>query len=172
MKKVLIILPVIFLAISCSNLSKNMVKKGTFSIKNGVYRNLSWKEELKLQRVSWYHELTLLYDLIYGSIDEKSKFYNWFSVQEQNRIKNCSDIILGVRYSLDSDRISHSMFDEMMRNANYEKISVPEFEKALRMHPDYKRLSLTLYKTQVYCRKSKVSAPVYINFPNFGEIKL
>jgi hypothetical protein len=158
--------------LSCTNLSKNMVKKDEFVIRNGIYRNIKWKETLTLKRVSWYHELTLLFETIYGHIDKKSKFYHWFSIDEQKRIEKCDDVILSINYSLDTDRISHGMYDSIMRNANYEKIVVPNFTKALRMHPDYKRLSLTLYKTQVYCKKSKIKGPVYINFPNYSEIKL
>jgi len=171
MNKIVFIV-LLFLTTACSNMSKNMVKKGDFLIRSGSYRNTQWSDSLELKRISWFYELTLLYDVMYGKIDKNSKFYNWFSAEEKMRIKYCSDILLSINYSLDSERISHQMFYKHLRDHSYDQIAVPEFSKSLKMHPDYKKLSLSLYKSSVFCKKSKATAPIYINFPNFKEIVL
>lgn len=157
---------------SCSNLSKNMVKKGDFSIKNGVYKNHSWRSSLEFKRVSWYHELTMLYDFMYAEIDEKNDFYHWFSEDEKRRVEHCEDLIVSLNYSLDSERLSHAMLNTQLRDNGYEQYAAPNFSRTLKVHPDFEQLSLALYKVNIFCRKKSLKDPVFINFPNFHEIKL
>ena len=158
--------------VSCTNLTKNMVKLGEFSIRSGNYKKTTWDESLDFKRISWFHELTLLYDAIYVSLDEQSKFNNWFSLEEERRLKNCGEKLVTLTYSLDSERISHQMFYSQLRNLGYEQFVVPDFTRALKMHPDFEQLSLTLYKINIFCRKEKYAGEIPINFPSFQEVKL
>lgn len=167
--KFVIMLSVLFLS-SCSNLSKNMIKHGDFYINNGRGNNEVWKEDLKLKRFSWYSELTLLFDTMYGEIDDSSKFINWFSQDEQRRLASCSKKFLTVNYSLD-DRITHQMYENSLKEYGYEKVVAQNFEKSLRSHPDFSEHILSLYKISIFCAKSP-STKVMVSFPSFDTITL
>ncbi|EQC45470.1 hypothetical protein [Bacteriovorax sp. Seq25_V] len=172
MKKITLAFSVLLIIASCSNLTKNMVKSGDFSIRSGAMGSKEWDETLKFNRVSWFHELTMLYDLVYTKIDEKSAFYNWFDNDEKRRISNCNEKLITLSYYLDSSRISHTMVKNKLLDQGYEEYSVPNFTRALKTHPDFEKLSLQLYKVNLYCHKSKANAEIYIDFPNFEKIKL
>lgn len=167
-----IIVNIVFciLVISCSNLSKNIVKKGDFYINNGRSNNLEWSEDLKLNRLSWYNEMTLLFDTMYGEIETGNKFNNWFSDEEKKRLSKCSRKLLTVNYSLD-ERISHQMFENKLRSYGYEKVPALNFEKSLRSHPDYSQHLMSLYKVNIFCSYNN-SRSVLISFPNFNEVEL
>lgn len=172
MKKILITFGAALLFVSCSNLSKNLVKEGDFSISSGRVGKYKWNDSLNFKRVSWYHELTLLLDMMYVKIDEKAPFYNWFSLDEKTRISNCSEKLLVISYALDSDRLSQVMLRNKIKDYGYEDIAIPHFSKSLKSHPDFERLSLTLYKVDLFCKKSKQVDDMFITFPNYDEIKL
>lgn len=172
MKKIAFVLICFFSFSSCSNLSKNMVKQGDFNIKSGRVGKYKWNDSLTLERVSWYHELTLLFDMMYTNVDEKSPFYNWFSLEEKSRIKECSEKLLVISYALDSSRISHTHFKNKLYDYGYEQYAVPNFSLSLKSHPDFEKLSLTLYRVDLYCKKSKQVDDIFITFPNYDEIKL
>lgn len=168
-----IILSILILAItSCTNLSKNMVTDGDFTIRSGRVGNYKWDDRLVFHRASWYHELTLLFDFMYVKIEEKSPFYNWFSLEEKKRISECQEKILVLSYAMDSERISQVQFKNILRNYGLEDYSVPNFQKALKTHPDFEKLSLSLYKVDLFCSKQKLSSDIFITFPNFSEYKL
>lgn len=171
MKKVLAF--IIFLTLtSCSNLSKNMVKDGSFSITSGRVGKYKWNDSLVFNRVSWYHELTLLLDTMYVNIDEKSPFYNWFSLDEKTRISDCREKLVLISYALDSKRLSQAALKNKIKDYGYEDISVTQFATSLRSHPDFERLSLNLYKVDFFCKKTKQVDDMFITFPNYDEIKL
>jgi len=171
MKKTIFILSLLTLA-SCSSLEKNMVKRGDASIKGGVYKSSTWNTKLNFERVSWYQELTLLFDSLYTEVPDNSQFRSWFTSDERARVRDCSQVLITVNYSFDSEKISHALYRSQIREAQYEQIAAPNFVRALKMHPDYQQLSLSLHKVNLFCRKSKLEDPIFINFPNFKELKL
>lgn len=171
MKKVLALI-ILLTITSCSNLSKNMVKEGSFSISSGRLGKYKWNDSLVLNRVSWYHELTLLLDVMYVNIDEKSPFYNWFSLDEKSRISSCREKLLIISYALDSNRLSQVMLKNKIKYYGFEDITVTHFATSLKSHPDFERLSLTLYKVDFFCKRSKQVDDMFITFPNYDEIKL
>ncbi|OIQ19099.1 MAG: hypothetical protein BM556_07390 [Bacteriovorax sp. MedPE-SWde] len=157
---------------SCASLNKNMTKVGTAKIRGGIYKNTKWDSSLEFKRVSWFQELTMLYDVIYTEIPEESSFRTWFSRDERRRLKDCGQVFLSMNYSYTSEKISHSLFKAQMRDHRYEHVVAPDFTRSLKMHPDFQQLSLSLHKVNLYCRKNKLEDPIFINFPNFEELKL
>jgi hypothetical protein len=171
MKKIFL-LSLIGLLASCSSLEKNMVKRGDASIKGGVYKNSTWSTSLNFKRVSWYQELTLLFDSIYAEIPVESEFRTWFSRSERTRVRDCGQLYLTVNYAYEAEKISHGLFNSQMRDYQFKQIAAPNFIRSLRMHPDFQQLSLSLHKIGLFCRKSKLEDPIFINFPNYKELKL
>ncbi len=160
-----------FFILSCSNLSKNTIKRGDFAIKRGVYKSETWSDSLNFERISWFHELSLNFDLLVTKLDEKSPFMKWFSPSERELFNSCRDHYLVMTYHLDSDRISKRMFYTQMNDQGYKDFLVPNFERAIKLHPDFEFLSLQLYKLTLLCNKIG-QGELEVTFPSFNTVKL
>jgi hypothetical protein len=170
--KIAIILTVLFVFTGCSSLSKNTIAKGDFSIKHGVWKNKVWKEKLNFQRISWYQELSLLFDLKIARISDKSPFYNWFSESTKSELKRCEDFYLAMIYELDNDKISKKLFLSKMKSKSYRQMIVKGFKSNLRMHPNYKLSALNQYKVVGLCKTQKTNSKLEITFPGFKTVQI
>ena len=61
---------IVFFLISCSSISQNLIKKGNAPLSHGQAAEKHWDSEMPLKRVSWYTELTMIFDLFY--VDAKN----------------------------------------------------------------------------------------------------
>lgn len=171
MKKLTLIL-IALLFSACSNLSKNIVQDGTFPIRNGVYADKSWKEDLIFKRYSWYHELTLQFELLITNISPQSGFNFWFSKDELSQFNNCKDARVVLAYSLDTKLIPYSsLYTELERNG-FMKFELIEFKRNLIQHPDSVMNSLRHYHVFGICRKNNELNPIKIAFPGYLEKEL
>ena len=168
MKRIPLILLALMLA-SCSNLSKNTVKEGTYHVRNGSFANKQWDDDLVFKRTSWYHELTLHFDLMLVPIAPQSSFNFWFSKVELEDVHKCGDFRILLAYSLDTKAIPYSLLNEQLEIAGFKKIDISEFKKHLLQHPDSEMNSTKLYQVYGICRESKDLKPLIINFPGFNE---
>ncbi len=169
MKKISIVLLTLLTFASCANLSKNTVKEGLFLVKNGTAGDKVWKENLSLKRVSWYHELTLQFDLMLGTIEPQSSFNFWFSKDELDMIGKCGDFRIVLAYSQDTKIIPYSYLNEQLDRSGYKKIELVSFKKQFIQHPDSEMNSLRLYQLYGICRPEKNDKPLIFNFPGFSE---
>lgn len=174
MRKLLTTFVLLFIVSSCSNLSKNFTKNGDFTLRGGKFQNTQWNDLLVFDRYTWYHEVTMLYDLIVTRIDPRSPFYDWFSNGEKKTLAACSDAYVVIDYSLDSERISHKMMENDAKRAGYEKIALQSFKSHLKLHPDVEELSLQLYDISGFCYKGELSSreKIFVRFPGFNEVSV
>lgn len=172
MKKIVTTFVLLLLLSSCSNLSKNFTKDGDFVLRGGTFQSSKWKDQLHFKRYSWYHEVTMLYDVILTRIDPRSPFYDWFSNSEKKSLATCSDAYVAFDYSLDSEKISQKMMQNDAKRSGYEKIALPSFKSHLKLHPDVEELSLQLYDVFGYCYKGEISNKnkIFVRFPGFNEV--
>lgn len=169
-----LVIPLILLSLiaSCSNLSKNTIKEGSFSLRNGVVAEKKWIEELKLTRLSWYHEMTLQFDLMMGNILPQSGFNFWFSKSELDQMSKCIDFRLVVSYTQDSTVIPNSYLLEQLKQSGFQKIELSDFKTHFLQHPDSELNSFKLYQIFGACRLEKSDKPLILNFPGYSEISL
>lgn len=163
--------PLFFLlfAISCSNLSKNIVQEGDLVLKNGTYADKIWKEDLIFQRNSWYHELTLQFDLMMAHVSPQSAFNFWFSKDELNSMAQCGDARVVMAYSLDTKDIPYSSLYDQIEKFGYKRMDLIEFKKQLLQHPDAQVHGFRLYHIFAICKKVNDRKPLIINFPGYSE---
>ena len=57
---------------SCSELTKNNIRESNYLLVGGVYKDKKWDEKFKLNRKSWYSQLSLTYDVFFAKIDKNS----------------------------------------------------------------------------------------------------
>lgn len=164
-----ILILVSLLSISCSNLSKNTVEEGRLLLKNGTFADKVWKEDLVLKRDSWYHELTLAFDLMLGTISPQSSFNFWFSKDELDNIIKCADFRVAMAYSMDTKEIAYSALYEQIEKAGFTRFEIPEFKKQILAHPDAQLYGFRLYHIFGICKKVQDLKPLIINFPGYSE---
>ena len=152
-----------------SNLSKNLIKNGTFILKGGVKNKKVWKTDLHFNRVSWYHELTLFFDLLHTKLESNSPFNSWLSSSEKEIIEDCTDHLITLSYALDSQKISHKDLVNQLSDHGYKEFILPTFFRNLRLHPDFDQVSFNLYKIHGFCRKGPKKGELFLNFPGFEE---
>lgn len=162
---------------ACAGLSKNFVQSGQLKLSGGSYQASEWEQHLRFERKSWYQELILLFDLLYVSKERLGPFQAWLSTSEARQLADCQDSKIALIYASDSLKISEGDFFETMRAQGYERVLIPEFSKHLRLHPDYERLGLQLYKPYGLCQVrvrglEEGRDGLYLNFPGFKEIYL
>lgn len=169
-KKIFCSFLVILLVSSCSNLTKNFVKKGEIGFRGGTYQAEKWSDVLNFSRTSWYHDMNLYFEVMATRPVEKSPFTQWFSKNERDMISDCSDFIVTMTYSLDSDRISQTSFRQEMERNGYRSLTIHQFKQNLKLHPDSEALSLNLYTIQGFCKARDIpQSTIVIRFPGFME---
>lgn len=163
---------VLILAFSCSTLNKNLVKKGTYDIKGGVYKNMKWDDSLTFKRISWFKELTLTFDIFMTEVKKESPFYAWFSEDEKKLVESCLDSKVVLTYAWDPMQISREGFYAKAEEKGFERMSIPEFHSNVKMHPNFARINVYLYKTHLLCRKRLANEALAISFPGFNTVVL
>lgn len=166
MKK--LIFSILFL-VSCSNLSKNTIESGKFYVRNGVQAERTWKEDLSFDRFSWYHELSLQFEIMIGEISPQSGFNFWFSKDELDFMSKCTHPQIMIAYSIDTAIIPYSTLNDQLEKNGVNKIELLEFKKNLNAHPDSSGNSLKNYRAFGLCRKNGNLNPIKITFPGFLE---
>jgi hypothetical protein len=169
MKNTFIFLFTLLAFASCANLTKNTVKEGPFLVKNGTAGDKTWYETLTLNRLSWYHELTLEFDLMMTSVAPQSSFNFWFSKDELEAIGKCGEFKIVLSYSRDTKVIQYSYLNEQLDFSGYRKIELPSFKKNFLQHPDAEMNSLRLYQVYGICRPDQNGKPLILSFPGFSE---
>jgi hypothetical protein len=154
---------------SCANLSKNTVKEGDYIVRNGTAGTNIWKENLVFTRVSWYHELTLQFDLMMAPIAPQSSFNFWFSKEELEAAGKCGDFRIVLAYSADTKIIPYSYLNEQLDLAGFKKLDLNAFKRNFMQHPDSEMNSLRLYQLYGVCRSGSEHRPLIFNFPGFTE---
>jgi hypothetical protein len=155
--------------LGCSNLSKNIVDEGTFFLSNGIFADKTWKEDLKFERYSWYHELTMQFDLMVAKVSPQSGFNFWFSKDEIAAMNSCKEALLVFAYSQDTKIIPYSILYDQFDQKGFTRIELPEFKRQLFQHPDTALNSLKLYHILGFCRKDIKSNQLLITFPGYSE---
>lgn len=168
-KNYFLLLSLLTLCVSCANLSKNTVKEGEFLVRNGTAGAKVWNDVMKFTRVSWYHELTLEFDLMMAPISAQSGFNFWFSPEELEAKNKCSDFKIVLAYSADTKTLPYSHLNEQLDVAGYTKVDMLTFKKHFIQHPDSEMNSLRLYQVYGICRSSTEAKPLIFNFPGYTE---
>lgn len=173
--KSLVILVLLAIAGCAAHKSYNKTATGKVYLTGGVYKEDSWDENLKLKRLSWYHGMTLYYDLLLWEAKLDSDFSKWFSAQEKEFFVKCEKFLVSVAYSADPNKISHVMAREQMKLNGYDDVIVNTFANYFKSHPSAVEWKLTNYKVTGYCKRSPTRLDpknIQINFPGFTQLEV
>lgn len=162
--------------VSCSsNKSYNQTTTGKVLLRGGVFKKESWDDSLVLNRMSWYHGMTLYFDALLYKADPESPFAKWFSPTELEYFTKCESLIVSLAYSSDPSKISHVSFREQMKMNGYDDVVLNNFATYLRTHPSAVEWRLTNYKVLGYCKRAPSrldSEGILINFPSFRSSEI
>lgn len=158
--------------LSCSILSKNMFKEGKISFYGGRFSNKSWTEKLIFKRFSWFQELSLVFDFTWTELERKSKFFNWISNEEIEKISSCNKIYVSFFYSSDEKEDLEKIFFDQLKFQYLSEVKLEGFEENIKMHPNYNGLSLKFYKFKSFCLKVSEKPQIFVNMPGFNKVRL
>jgi hypothetical protein len=173
--KSFIILVLLIISGCAAHKSYNKTATGRVMLTGGVYKNDSWNENLKFKRLSWYHGMTLYYDLLLWKADLDSPFAKWFSPQEKEFFVKCEKFLVSVAYSADPNKISHVMAREQMKLNGYDDVVINTFANYFKSHPSAVEWKISNYKVMGYCKRAPSRLDpnsIQINFPGFKELEV
>jgi hypothetical protein len=153
----------------------NKTASGIVIFTGGVHKKKSWDDKLFLDRLSWYHGVTLYYDLILWKADIDSPFANWFSAQEKEFFVKCEHLLVAAAYSADPAKISHVNAREQMKLNGYDDVVINNFASSFKAHPSAVDWKLENYKVMGYCKRSPSrleGGNLQINFPGFEQVEV
>jgi len=173
--KSFILLFVLLITGCASYKSYNQTTTGRVAFRGGVYKKETWDETLFAKRMSWYHGVTLYYDVILWKADLSSSFSKWFSPAEKEFFSKCENLIVTAGYSADPTKISHVNFREQMKLNGYDDVVINNFAAYLRGHPSSNDWRLQNYKIFGYCKRAPTrmnTQNLAINFPGFNQLEI
>ncbi len=142
--------------------------QGKTRLNGGVYHNQQWKESLPLKRISWYHQISMHYEVFIAEDILSTPFKQWLSVSEEKTIKNCPHFFYIFSYQMDLSEIHHSHFASKMQENSFKIIYLPNFTAELKAHPELTKRNLVNYKHWGFCSQTKDSAT--ITFPGYRPV--
>ena len=155
--------------------SYNKTTKGAVNFRGGSFKDQTWDQTLKMRRLSWYHGMSLYYDMLLWKADIDSPFAQWFSPSEKEFFVKCETFLVSVSYSADPQKISHVLAREQMKLNGYDDVVVNTFASYLKSHPSAVEWKLENYKVIGYCKRAPSrlgSNDLLINFPGFTELEV
>jgi len=162
--------------LGCSAVSKtrkeNQIQLGSIRFFGGVAKNDKWNDILEFQRVSWYQNLNLFYDVIAAELKLDSPFAKWLSEREVKDVSQCSKFLVLMLYSTIPVRIAHSDFYAQVEAQGWKKLYIDDFGKALRIHPTYGDWRLQNYNVIGLCHQSMNVGHIDLTFPSFNTIQV
>lgn len=167
--KILLLL-LIFLLNGCSNLAKNSTSMSEFYLSNGVFAEKNWKEDLIFKKISWFHELTLVFEILDTPYNPQSSFNYWLSVDELNFLNGCKNSEIQLVYSLDTNMIPYSKYFENLEKEGHKRFVLNNFKSHLLSHPDAISNDLRLFQVIGVCKVDQKS--IHINIPGYTEVQI
>jgi hypothetical protein len=153
-------------------MSRNLVDQSHFHVDGGVFKDQRWREDMVFNRVSFYNEMTLIFDTYLSKVDQNSKFYQWFSESEKSIIQKCEEAYVSLSYSSDTDKFTNPQYKEMMIRNGFRPFIIPQFKSHMKVHPDYDKTNFRLYKFDGYCREKDIGQDIVFTLPGFNSITL
>jgi hypothetical protein len=169
-------LALILSLLGCSAVSKtrkeNQIQFGSVRYFGGVAKNEKWNDILEFQRVSWYQNLTLFYDVLAVELKTTSPFSKWLSEREVKEISQCSKFLVLMLYSTIPVKIAHSDFYTQVEAQGWKKIYIDDFGKSISTHPTHGDWRLQNYKVIGICHQSMNVGHIDLSFPSFNTIQM
>lgn len=159
------------LILSCSSMSQTYVKQGEFQLKGGKKGDQNWNSSIELNHVSWFQELTLIFDVYYLDTNKLNDFSFWFSRFEKNLLSSCKTSYISLVYDLIDTRYSKKEFYQHLREQGFEVLEIPQFKSHIALHPDYEELSFNLYEAKLLCHKQSKKKFAKVTLPSFQVVR-
>ncbi len=167
---------IFFFLTSCAAYKNyNQTTTGKVIYRGGVHQKLLWDDSMLMKRMSWYHGMTLYFDVILWKADPNSPFSNWFSAAEKEYFSRCESLIVTAGYSADPSKISHVNFREQMKLNGYDDVVINSFASFIKSHPSSIEWRFQNYKVLGFCKRSPTRLSTHklaINFAGFKQLEI
>ena len=154
--------------LSCSALTISTIKEGELVIDEGRLNNLTWSEDLRFKRTSWYYELTLLYDFLLVELPVHSNYRRWFTSSESINANSCARYYVAGVYTSRDQRVSPNDIWREFDTSKLKFMNVNGFYRNLSFTEKFVTNSFDLYKFWGICvNDSSDIIKLKIAFPGY-----
>ena len=167
----LIFLLVFLVGCGSPPVNQNYVKRSVAEFSGGVFEKQSWKESFVFNRISWYRELSMIYDFFLTELKPENPFYKWLSPGEQDLAKKCQRFFIGMSYSrsrFNRSLISHRQLKNEMARSGFVDYPLIVFARHMRNHADFLRWTAGYYRINAFCLTDSSRKTIDISFPGFN----
>lgn len=162
----------IFLCVSCAGvLKRNVVTHSDIVFRGGTFHDQRWEEELVFRRVSWFDEITMLYDFAYARIDENNPFVSWLG-KERLSIAECDQFYAVLIYTKRNSVANTSFLKDQFTRAGYDEMILVDFADEVRSHQGFKDWRLSQHKILGLCRRAEAKSPISLHLPGFDSVSV
>ena len=165
-------LVVIFFLSSCAAfLDRNATIDSDIVFSGGSYGNKIWNDSLTFDRLSWYKEINMIYDISIAELKFDSPFRKWLG-EETLRAAKCDRLFIGLIYTKNGAPVSTANFIQQFRNSDIEDIVLTDFQREFESHAGYRDWRLSRHKLVGLCARSNSRFPVVVKVPGFTDQKI
>lgn len=161
--------------ISCSALTVSTVQESEYVIGEGRVGDDIWSEDLVFKRLSWFYELTLMYDFYIAEIPVSSNYRRWFTPGEALSSNNCGRFYIAAVYATRDRRVSQNDIWKQFDTNKIKFTNVNGFYQNLSFSENFLTNSFNLYKFWGVCVKGNSSSIITkFSLPGYAskQIKL
>ena len=95
-----------------------------------------------------------MYDLRLAVLSEESDYFQWLSPSSQEDVRKCPRFYIAILYEKSTDHISHRLVANQLEYQGAKFQSIPDFWRALRMHPQFETEVLQRHRVAGICFSS------------------
>lgn len=155
--------------VGCSQVSQLHTGHSEFILRGGAAGDKTWSETLKFQRISWYLQWNLWYDVLINDFSLDSPFAGWLSESERDKFKSCRHIKLALYYADEWSGAKVKHLREAIREVASTRVKTSSFTEALRVHPDFRAGLFRSYHVEFWCFTNNMPASLPIQLPGHAK---
>lgn len=153
------------------NQTRHKIYGQEISFRSGVFEDKSWDDSLSMNRVSWYQDANVSYEILLGKLDQNSPFANWLGA-DRLKLATCADFYIGAIYTGINAVYGSSYLLNELKKSGLEEISILDFSLQLKSHQNFKDWKLGRHHIYGFCAKNKNHPAVIVNIPGFKPHKM
>ena len=165
--KLVLLVTLLLTLISCaSNSSRRLVSTDTISLNGGVHNDKVWKDKLIFNRMSFFQDSNMVYDVLFADLKNDSPFFSWLGTEEPS-LRKCSQLKVALLYvHINSQQSTYYLVSEIEKSGLKEMI-ILDFSNHFKAHPNTQDWNLSKHKVLGFCGTSSKKNNISLNLPGF-----
>ena len=171
MRKILSIIFLISFTSCASYKSRNQIYTSDIDFRGGVSGDQVWEDSLVFERISWFYDATVKYEILLSKLDQSSPFASWLGADRLN-LTTCENFYIGILYTDINAQHGTSFLVSQLSKSGLTEHSVLAFSYNIKAHQNFKDWKLDRHKILGFCSKSKSEDGIQVTIPGYQTHKI